>query len=791
MKYHQWLTRTQRMQLTIVGVLLGLLSAYISYLAYQYAQQDLTAQFRITALSRLNALEGEIGKNLNVIVAMKAYFLASKQVERQEFRTFTEPWLNTNLSIQALEWIPHVSHSEREIYEAQVQKDGLSDYSIVERTQQGEMILAEQKEDYYPVHFVEPLKGNERVLGFDLASNPSRKQALEQARDQGKLVATDPITLVQGTGQQLGFLVVQPVFQPTNLVASEEKNNTKLQGFALGVYQVGNMVSRAMEQFDDSWVQVKIDMGKDHGLKPLYGEASTRLMDFPNLVFQRDLHIGEKIWRVQLWPTDKFIHANLTNQWMWISPLMVAVSILLLSLLGTGLVHRTKIAQEVNKKTQELSASHVQLAQSKEAVEALNQKHREDHARLWAILETASEGIITINEQGLIESANASAERIFQYRVEELKGHNVSMLMPSPYHEEHDGYLASYRNTGQAKIIGSIREVIGRRKSGEVFPMELSLSEVKWGKQRMFTGFVRDISERKESEAERDVLNKQLVENSRRIGMADVAAGVLHNVGNVLNSVNVAAGLIVDIVRRSSLDKVSRTAELLQENLHDVGNYLTQDPKGQQIPGYLRKLGYQLTQEQEAVLEEIRGLVKNIEHIKGIISVQQTSAKSNSMEEPVLLVDLMEQALSVNQASLDKIQVAVVRDYMTIAEIVVDKHHVLQVLVNLINNTKHAMNEVCDRPRVLTLRLVCFEKNEEEWVKLEVQDTGVGITRENMNRMFTQGFTTKKDGHGFGLHSGALSAKLMGGSLTVWSEGEGRGAIFTLTLPAKKREVGV
>jgi len=120
----------------------------------------------------------------------------------------------------------------------------------------------------------------------------------------------------------------------------------------------------------------------------------------------------------------------------------------------------------------------------------------------------------------------------------------------------------------------------------------------------------------------------------------------------------------------------------------------------------------------------------------------------------------------------------------------VDKHQVLQVLVNLISNAKHAMNKISDRPRVLTVRIMEFEEKDKEWVKLEVSDTGVGISPENMTRIFTQGFTTKQDGHGFGLHSGSLSAKIMGGALTVHSDGENQGATFTLTLPAKRREVG-
>jgi len=415
----------------------------------------------------------------------------------------------------------------------------------------------------------------------------------------------------------------------------------------------------------------------------------------------------------------------------------------------------------------------------------------ESEARTGAIVEMALEGIITTDEQGIIESFNASAERKFRYRAAEVQGRNISILMVGSFHDEQGRDAAYYEDMSQVEFIGDRRETMGKRKGGETFHMEISLIEVTLQNQRMFTWFVRDISDRKAAEVERDALNKQLIETSRRVGMADVATGVLHNVGNVLNSVNVAAGVVADTVRRSSVDKISRTAGMIQEHLHDVGNYLTQDPKGQQIPEYLNKLGQQLTQDQEVVIKELKELTKNIEHIKEIISVQQTVAKSSAWEEPVVLEELMHQALAVSQASLDKYQIEIISEYMPVPEIVVDKHQVLQILVNLISNSKHAMKHVSDRPRVLTVRIVQFEEHETDWVKLEVSDTGMGIPPENMTRIFSQGFTTKKDGHGFGLHSGSLSAKLMGGSLTVHSDGEHQGATFTLTLPAKRREVGV
>lgn len=421
-------------------------------------------------------------------------------------------------------------------------------------------------------------------------------------------------------------------------------------------------------------------------------------------------------------------------------------------------------------------------------LELENKRHQEFFE---LIVEAAPSGMIMVDQHGTMVLANQLITQQFGYSQEELVGQPIEMLIPKRFHMAHSAHRNSFFDSPRTHRMGEGRDLYGLRKDKSEFPVEIDLNPLDTPKGMFVLSSIVDVSERKQAEAEKDRLNKELVDISRRAGMADVATGVLHNVGNVLNSVNVAAGVVVNTLRRSSLDKVTRTAELIQANLHDVGRYLTQDPKGQQIPDYLNKLGQQLTYEQEMVMGELKGLVKNIEHIKEIVSVQQTVAKSCSLEEPVVIEELMQQALIVNQDSLDAFNIEVVKEYMEIPEVVVDKHQVLQVLVNLVGNAKYAMKDLSDGPRRLTVRILEIEEEDISWIKLEVSDTGVGIPPENLKRMFTQGFTTKKDGHGFGLHSGALSAKLMGGALTVCSDGEGQGATFTLTLQAKRREVSV
>ena len=294
-------------------------------------------------------------------------------------------------------------------------------------------------------------------------------------------------------------------------------------------------------------------------------------------------------------------------------------------------------------------------------------------------------------------------------------------------------------------------------------------------------GIGRDITAMKEAEAKLDQIHKQLLETSRRAGMAEVATSVLHNVGNVLNSVNVASSCVADILRNSKAANLSKVVALLREHETDLGHFITTDPKGRQLPGYLAQLAGHLAGEQTDALDKLARLQKNIEHIKDIVAMQQNYAKTSGVLESLPMVELVEDAVRMNVGSMERHNVKILREYSETPLVLTDKHKVLQILVNVINNAKHACNDSGKPDKQIILRVV----NENERVKISVIDNGVGIPAENMTLIFNYGFTTRKDGHGFGLHNGALAAKEMGGNLAAFSEGPGRGATFTLELPVQ------
>jgi signal transduction histidine kinase len=290
------------------------------------------------------------------------------------------------------------------------------------------------------------------------------------------------------------------------------------------------------------------------------------------------------------------------------------------------------------------------------------------------------------------------------------------------------------------------------------------------------------IAQRERAETELKEIHRQLVEASRLAGMAEVATNVLHNVGNVLNSVNVSSSLIADKVRNSKVVNIAKVVALMRLHENDLGNFMTNDPKGKQLPEYLANLAAHLAGEQEDVLHEVGSLVNNIIHIKEIVALQQNHAKSAGISETLKVTDLIEDALGMNRDAMTRHNIKVQRDFAEVPSILTEKHKVLQILVNLIRNAKHACEDSETPDKQITLRVA----NGNGRIKVSVTDNGIGIPAENLTRIFNHGFTTRKDGHGFGLHSGALAAKAMGGSLIAFSGGLGSGATFTLELPVQK-----
>ena len=397
---------------------------------------------------------------------------------------------------------------------------------------------------------------------------------------------------------------------------------------------------------------------------------------------------------------------------------------------------------------------------------------------LQATLESTADGIVAIKSDGEVVNYNTRFASMWGLPPDVLAKKDAmqltALVTSQVQHEEQFVARVTQLLADPPDEACDVLEL----KDGRIFERYVRAQKTDGKTLGMVANF-RDVTNRLKSEFELEKIHRQLLDTSRQAGMAEVATSVLHNVGNVLNSVNVSATLVADQVRRSKSPNVGKLSDLLHQHRTDLGDYLTNDPKGKIIPVYLASLKDDLAREQSSILSELDSLHKNIGHIKDIVAMQQSYAKTSGVVETVSIPDLIEDAIRMNAGSLARHDVDVARDYHVRPVVTLEKNKALQILVNLVRNAKYACDESGRIDKLLTIRTTADDLH----VIITVSDNGVGIPAENLTRIFAHGFTTRKQGHGFGLHSGALAAKELGGSLTAHSDGPGLGASFTLTLP--------
>ncbi|NOS72110.1 MAG: PAS domain S-box protein [Verrucomicrobia bacterium] len=424
------------------------------------------------------------------------------------------------------------------------------------------------------------------------------------------------------------------------------------------------------------------------------------------------------------------------------------------------------------------------IAQLAIARDITQRRQAEELLRLrGAALHAAANVVVITDRKGSIVWVNPAFTKVTGYTAEEALGQNPRILkrrnLPASYSP------TFYRDLWKTICSGAVwhGEFHNSHKDGSLLIEEATITPVRneEGKITHFVAVKHDITLRKRAEEKLAQVQKELLEVSRQAGMAEVATGVLHNVGNVLNSVNVAATCVADKLRKSKAANLAKLAALLREHEHDLGAFLTSDPKGRQVPGYLAQLSEHLAGEQTAAIKELAEVQKHIDHIKDIVVMQQNLAKVSGVTETLAVADLIEDALRMQDSSLNHHGIAVIKEFGDVPPITVEKHKALQILVNLVQNAKQACQTSDRDEKQMTLRIM----NGADRVLISVCDNGVGIPAENLPRIFNHGFTTKKDGHGFGLHNAANAAREMGGNLNVQSDGPGQGATFTLELPVQ------
>lgn len=301
----------------------------------------------------------------------------------------------------------------------------------------------------------------------------------------------------------------------------------------------------------------------------------------------------------------------------------------------------------------------------------------------------------------------------------------------------------------------------------------------------LLTGVIIDINKDKETEAKIKELNQKLLVTARRAGMSEVATSILHNIGNILNSSNISLNLLKESLTQPYYDKLFQIVNMIKEHIDTLSVYLSEDSKGKLIPNYLIALTEIISNNHQKNLEEIESIYQDLLHIKDIVSIQQSISGESGIPEKIFIPELIDTALQMSSnPSQDKL-IKLNKKNIECLSIMADKSKLLQILINLIQNAKDAV--LCNKNKKdKTIKFIVDDKKSQK-IGIEVIDNGMGISPENLGHIFSFGFTTKENGHGFGLHSSALSAQDMGGSLKAESKGLGKGARFILTLPIHKQ----
>jgi len=747
--------------LTLVPIVIAAFGAAVSFTAFafmtQWETRAASAEFERDCHDLTRAIERSLEAQELVLEAMRSYIHTANTVERRGFGKFVAPFLKRVPGIQALEWIPRVPHASRAEYERRACDDGLANFRITERRGQGVMLPASEREEYYPVYFVEPLAGNEVAVGFDLASNPERLAALHAARDSGESTATTRITLVQETGEQSGFLRFLPVFERRDSHAAEP-HGRQLRGFALGAFRVGDIVDDALSHLRPRAITLKIHDTSAGDGEPLLPETPDVAVGKTVVSITEILLVGGRRWQLVFGAQPNYIASHRSVAKWGVLSAALALTMMVAAQLFQTSRRRDQAEQMVRDRTREL---------------------HESEERYRTVADLSSDFVYWRQCDGTAVYVSPACETVTGYSAEELL--HTPRLIDEMVHPDDRALWNSHNCDACNDDTAAVFEFRIVTKQGNMRWLRHGCRPVHddRGDSLGVRASNTDITDRRTAEEQLRSSSAQL-----RATNLELAAhkGQLEAQHQELQTTNIELQ-----ASQAAAEKANNTkSEFLANMSHEIRTPLTA------VTGYAdllsRSIG-RLPGEHGQWVGQIR---QNADHLVSLIndildlSKIEAGQMQLSLEDSDILSVIAEVDAMLRPTAGEKLLQFTVHYGRVLPEkIRTDPLRLRQMLINLVSNAIKFTDQGS-----ITITAGCTEADPtgQRHLRLSVEDTGIGIAVDDLETIFQpfdQGRPENSGGRGgtgLGLDISRRLARLLSGDISVQSE-PGVGSTFTLELP--------
>ena len=719
-------------------------SFYMSLMVHDFRHTKLRTEFESRAKGYSNAVQNTLNEYIGIPEFIKDFYDHSQNVTRKEFFSFTTRTLSRYPGVQALGWDPLVKDQDRPVYESEARAEGFKDFMFTERSNSGKLVQAGKRAEYVVVYFIEPLEKNRPALGFDIASNPVRREAIESAFDTGKPVATARITLVQETGHQFGTLILNPIYQnnaPINTIEDRRKNR---KGLVVAVLRIGDTVEEALKGFTDKDIILYLyDVTSQNGNQFLY----TRPLPNPEVseppanaaALENGLHLttdfdfAGRQWKFILVPSGLYLESH--NHWAkW---LVLSGGLFLTALLLIYLLNRLRYTDEIEKRIH-----HETIAKELLAKEVIDRKSaQETSAHFGNILEQSLNEIYVFNAQTLkLILVNRGGRHNLGYSMKEFTQSTFLDINPE-YTSESFAAIVRPLRTGEQDVV--LFNTVHKRKDATRYDVEVHLQMMEFQSDSVFVAIVIDITEKLKTE-------KNLHQSQKMESIGTLSGGIAYDFNNILASIIGYTELVLADVEKGSL---------IEENLQEV----------------------------------LKGGERARDLVKQILTFARQGEKGLS---PIRVSLIAKEALKLIRSTIPTF-IQIEQNIVSESSIMGDTTEIHQIFMNLYTNAAQAME---DEGGVLKVSLTDVRLDASfsgiqntlkpgNYLELIVSDTGTGISPDVIQSIFEPYYTTKEFGKGTGMGLAMVHGivKSHGGEIAVESE-VGKGTVFRIYLPVTKKD---